>query len=142
MVAKYPGVATTVRSAATQSLCRNALRPRTKRGRTEHEIQVQTFDGKLHLLAGLLPSWVPEGKTLAVDDAPVTTGGVISLRVEHVNAKLWRITIDPQGTFQQFVVHLPFDAGARVRIGDQGVTTSSVVHFGLDKSLTVELEQQ
>ena len=30
-------------------------------------------DGQLHLLSGLLSSWVPEGKSLTLDDAPVTT---------------------------------------------------------------------
>ena len=34
-------------------------------------------EGKLHLLAGLPASWVPEGKSLALDNAPVTTGGEV-----------------------------------------------------------------
>ena len=106
------------------------------------DILLNERDGKLHLLPGLLASWVPEGKTLRLDDAPVTTGGTVSLRVEHVSAKLWRITVDPHGAFREFVVHFPFDPGTRVRIDDKGFTTSSVLTLGLDKPLTVELEVQ
>jgi len=99
-------------------------------------------DGKLHLLPGLLESWVPEGKTLTLDDAPVTTGGTVSLRVEHVSAKLWRITIDPHGAFRDFVLHFPFEPGTRVRVDDKGFTTSSSLNLGIDKPLTVELQVQ
>ncbi|MGA2889521.1 MAG: hypothetical protein ABSE51_15845 [Terracidiphilus sp.] len=71
-------------------------------------------EGKLHLLAGLLESWVPEGKSVTVENAPVTTGGKVSLSVEHVNTKLWRITVDPHGTPREFVVHMPLDDANRV----------------------------
>jgi hypothetical protein len=71
-------------------------------------------EGKLHLLAGLPESWVPECKAVTVENAPVTTGGTVSLRVEHVNAKLWRITVDPHGKAREFVVHLPVDDGRAV----------------------------
>jgi hypothetical protein len=71
-------------------------------------------DGKLALLPGLPESWVPEGTSVDLENAPVTTGGVVSLRVEHANAKLWRITIDPHGATRDMVVHLPIEAG-RVR---------------------------
>jgi hypothetical protein len=66
-------------------------------------------NGELHLLPGLLASWVPEGKSLVLDNAPVTTGGEVSLRVEHINAKLWRITADPHGQTRDFMLHLPVD---------------------------------
>jgi len=65
--------------------------------------------GKLHLLAGLEESWVPEGKAVTVDNAPVTTGGSVSLRVERVDARHWRISVDPRGQTRDFVVHLPND---------------------------------
>ena len=70
--------------------------------------------GKLHLLAGLEESWVPVGKSVVVDNAPVTTVGTVSLRVEHVDAKHWRINVDPRGQSRAFVVHLPVEDLARV----------------------------
>jgi hypothetical protein len=97
-------------------------------------------DGKLHLLPGLLTSWVPEGQTLTLDNAPVTTGGTVSLRVEHVNAKLWRITIDPHGVTRDFVLHFPFEAGALVRVGGKSTTASSQLDLSFDKPRTVEFE--
>ncbi|MGA3132577.1 MAG: hypothetical protein ABSD59_17370 [Terracidiphilus sp.] len=97
-------------------------------------------DGKLHLLPGLLASWVPEGQTLTLDNAPVTTGGTVSLRVEHVNAKLWRITIDPHGVTRDFVLHFPFEAGALVRVGGKSTTASSQLDLSFDKPRTVEFE--
>ena len=71
-------------------------------------------EGKLHLLAGVPESWIPEGKAVTVENAPVTTGGTVSLRVEHRSAKLWRITADPHGQAREFVVHLPIDDASRV----------------------------
>jgi hypothetical protein len=97
-------------------------------------------DGKLHLLPGLLESWVPEGKTLTLDNAPVTTGGTVSLRVEHASAKLWRVTIDPHGVSRDFVLHFPFDPAAHVRIDGKLSTASSQLSLSLDKIRTVELE--
>ena len=70
--------------------------------------------GKLHLLAGLEESWVPESKSVVVENAPVTTGGTLSLRVEHVDAMHWRINVDPRGQSRAFVVHLPVEDLARV----------------------------
>jgi hypothetical protein len=72
--------------------------------------------GKLHLLAGVPESWVAEGKAVDLEDAPVTTGGTISLRAEHVNSKLWRITVDPKGKTREFVVHLPIDDADRIGV--------------------------
>ena len=103
------------------------------------DMLVNEREGTLHLLPGVPASWVPEGKTLRLDDAPVTTGGTVSVQVEHVSAKLWRISIDPHGVLRRFVVHLPFEPGTRVRIGDQGTTTASVINLSLDKAYTVEL---
>ena len=62
-------------------------------------------DGKLHLLPGLMPDWVPVGKSLSLTDAPVTTGGTISLRVEHTSVHTWRITFDPHGRSRDVVLH-------------------------------------
>jgi hypothetical protein len=66
-------------------------------------------DRRLHLLAGLPEGWVPIGKVLSIANAPVTTGGSVSLRVEHRNAKLWQITVDPHRTAQMLVLHLPVE---------------------------------
>ncbi|MGA3160008.1 MAG: hypothetical protein ABSC77_02245 [Terracidiphilus sp.] len=87
-------------------------------------------EGKLHLLAGMPESWVPDGKAITVENAPVTTGGTVSLRVEHASAKLWRITVDPHGKTREFVVHLPVD----------DVTTVSVVRVnGERETVAAEL---
>ena len=64
-------------------------------------------DGKLHLLPGLLADWVPIGKSLSLADAPVTTGGTVSLKVEHTSASVWRITFDPHGRTREVVLHPP-----------------------------------
>jgi len=71
------------------------------------DMLVNEREDKIHLLAGLPESWVPEGQAVNVENAPVTTGGTISLRVEHVNTKLWRITVDPHGQTRNFVLHVP-----------------------------------
>jgi len=99
-------------------------------------------DGTLHLLPGLLASWVPEGESLTLDDAPVTTGGTVSLRVEHASAKLWRITIDPHRVTRDFVLHFPFEPGALVRIDGQPPSASSQLNLTLSKTRTVELKLQ
>jgi hypothetical protein len=96
-------------------------------------------DGKLHLLPGLFASWVPEGKTLTLDNAPVTTGGTVSLRVEHVTAPLWRVAIDPHGVSRDFVLHFPAP-GALVQIGNKSISDLSEFDLTLDKPGTVELE--
>ena len=64
-------------------------------------------EGKLHLLAGLPAEWVPAGKTLSIAGAPVTTGGTVSIKVEHAGAKDWRVTVDPKGRMRELVLHLP-----------------------------------
>ena len=103
------------------------------------DMLVNERDGKLHLLPGLLASWVPEGKTLTLENAPVTTGGTVGLRVEHVSAKLWRVTIDPHGLSRDFVLHFPFEPGAPVRIDGKPITASSQFDLSLDKPRTMEL---
>ncbi len=86
---------------------------------------------QLHLLAGLPSSWVPAGRSLVVANAPVTTGGEVSLRVQHVSAKLWRITADPHGARRQFVLHLPMNAStvSSVRIGGKPVPVEAAIPF-------------
>jgi hypothetical protein len=97
-------------------------------------------DGKLHLLAGLMPSWVPEGKTLTLENAPVTTGGEISLRVDHASAKIWRITVDPHGVSRDFVLHPPFDLESIAAVDGRAATVSSPMNLRTDKPETVEFE--
>jgi len=102
-------------------------------------------EGKLHLLAGLPATWVPAGKSLAVENAPVTTGGEVSLRVEHANAKLWRITIDPHGATRAFVLHLPVDVGAVASVRIDGKPAAIAAEIPLTapgKVSTVEVAQR
>jgi hypothetical protein len=99
-------------------------------------------EGKLHLLPGLLSSWVPEGKSLVLDGAPVTTGGEVSLRVEHVSAKLWRFTVDPKGLARDFVLHLPVDTSivTSSRIDGRLVNVAAEIPFHTSGSAsTVEV---
>ncbi len=100
---------------------------------------------KLHLLAGLLPSWAPEGKSLVVANAPVTTGGEVSLRVQHLSAKLWRITVDPHGVTRQFVLHLPMDVStvASVRIDGKPAPAEAAIPFtAAGKVSVIEVAQR
>jgi hypothetical protein len=100
---------------------------------------------QLHLLAGSPASWVPEGKSLLLEDAPVTTGGELSLRVEHVNGKLWRIAVDPHGASRDFVLHLPMDPGTvrSIRVGGKEVSVVAAVSFSASGAGTVvEVELQ
>ncbi|MGH9598954.1 MAG: hypothetical protein ACRD27_03770 [Terracidiphilus sp.] len=80
----------------------------------------------LHLLAGLPANWVPVGKSLVVANAPVTTGGEVSLRVDHASAKVWRIAVDPHGATRAFVLHLPMEAStvASVRINGKSIAVT------------------
>jgi hypothetical protein len=97
-------------------------------------------EGKLHLLAGLLNSWVPESKAVTVENAPVTTGGTVSLRVEHVNAKLWRITVDPHGETRKYVLHLPVDdvgIVSAVRVNGQRETVAAELPVNTEGHVSV-----
>jgi hypothetical protein len=96
--------------------------------------------GKLHLLAGLEADWVPTGKTLEIADAPVTTGGTVSLRVEHVSAKGWRITLDPKGASRALVVHLPVDAAAVKMDGKAVAAAPEILATADGKAVTIEVE--
>jgi hypothetical protein len=108
------------------------------------DMLVNEREGRLHLLAGLPESWVPEGKVLAVENAPVTTGGTVSLRVEHVNAKQWRITMDPHGKTRELVVHLPVDdpgTVSAVRIDGKKTAAAPEIALTADgKASVIELE--
>lgn len=100
---------------------------------------------KLHLLAGLLPSWVPEGKSLILANAPVTTGGEVSLRVAHESATHWRITVDPHGVTREFVLHLPVDAStvSSVRIDGKPVSIEAAIPFTASGRVsTIEVVQR
>ncbi len=102
-------------------------------------------DGKLHLLAGLLPSWVPDGKSVVLSNAPVTTGGEVSLRVEHESARLWRITVDPHGATRQFVLHLPMetDTVASVSIDGKPAKVEAEIPFTTPGNVsTIEVTQR
>jgi hypothetical protein len=88
---------------------------------------------------------VPEGKTLSLVDAPVTTGGTLSLDVEHVSAKLWRITIDPHGQTRDFILHVPVDLKSVSEIHLDGKVTwldQEVPIRKVNKTTTVEVSLQ
>lgn len=108
------------------------------------DMLVNERDGKLHLLAGLPESWVPEGKTVTLGNAPVTTGGSVSLRVEHINSKLWRIAVDPHGMSREFVIHLPVDDASRIsRVRIDGMSAAVAAELPLltaGKPSVVEVE--
>lgn len=109
------------------------------------DMLVNERNGKLHLLAGLLPEWVPEGKSLEIANAPVTTGGEVTLRVEHAEARLWRIAVDPHGATREFVLHLPMDASsvASVRIDGKPVAVDAAIPFtATGKVATIEVTQK
>ncbi len=99
-------------------------------------------DGKLHLLPGLLASWVPEGKSLTLDNAPVTTGGGVGVHVDHVSPRLWRISVDPHGTSRDFVLHLPVDSSAvsSIRVDGHSVIIASAIPFTASKPKSIEVE--
>ena len=79
------------------------------------DMLVNEREGTLHMLAGLPADWVPVGKAVTVDDAPVTTGGTVSVRAERVTAKRWTIAIDPHGVSRALVLHVPLEPGQQVR---------------------------
>jgi len=98
---------------------------------------------KLHLLAGLEQSWVPVGKSVALENAPVTTGGIISLRVEHTGAKAWKIMFDPKGHARETVVHLPMDLGEIASIKVNGVVAKIAAEIPVtasNKTVAIEVE--
>jgi hypothetical protein len=100
--------------------------------------------GKLHLLAGLPESWVPETKAVEVENAPVTTGGTVSLHVEHVSAKLWRVTVDPHGMTRELVLHLPIKDMSRVSAvrvdGKQKTAAAELPLIAAGTATVVEVE--
>jgi hypothetical protein len=79
------------------------------------DMLVHEDNERLRFLSGLLPAWVPVGKSLILDNAPVTTGGVVSLHVEHVSEKKWRITVDPHGQTRFMLVDLPIENESDLR---------------------------
>jgi hypothetical protein len=96
--------------------------------------------GKLHLLPGLPESWVPQGKAVQVENAPVTTGGTVSLRVEHVSAKLWRVTVDPHGKTRELLLHLPVEDASRVSaVRVNGKQETAVAELALSAAGTVSV---
>jgi hypothetical protein len=108
------------------------------------DMLVNEREGKLHLLPGLLESWVPEGKSFFLENAPVTTGGKISLRLDHVSAKAWRITVDPQRVSRDVVLHLPVDASlvSSTRIDSKPTTVAQELSFTSNKPSVVEVNLQ
>lgn len=107
------------------------------------DMLVNERDGKLHLLAGLPESWVPVGKSLAVERAPVEMGGQVSVRVEHVNAKMWRITVDPRGETRECVIHSPVDQAAIREIRVDGIKVAlagEILVTAAGRISTIEVE--
>src|SRR6202034_3713361 len=44
------------------------------------DMLVNEREGKVHLLAGLMSDWVLVGQAVSIENAPVTTGGTVSVR--------------------------------------------------------------
>jgi hypothetical protein len=87
-------------------------------------------EGALHLLAGLPEAWLPARKTLLVENAPVTTGGVVSLQVQHVDEQHWKMTIDVRQSTANMVLHLPIDDASRivkVRVNGKAVPVAAAI---------------
>jgi hypothetical protein len=101
--------------------------------------------GKVHLLAGLPESWVPTGKSLVVENAPLETGGEMDVRVDHVTTKLWRITVDPHGEERDLVVHLPVEVAAVRSLlvdGRPAAVAAEVTFTSARKKSIVDVELQ
>lgn len=109
------------------------------------DMLVNEREGTLHLLAGLPSDWVPVGKAVVVQNAPVTTGGTVSLRAEHVGAKQWRMTIDPHGVSRAVALHVPLGAGEQVRavrVDGRAVTAGPETVFTVSAPSVVEVDLQ
>jgi len=86
---------------------------------------------------------VPEGKSLDLENAPVTTGGEVSVRVDHVGAKAWRMAVDPHGVRRNFVLHLPMDPGSvsSIRVGGKEANIAGEIPFSVTGAgTTIEVE--
>jgi hypothetical protein len=109
------------------------------------DMLVNERDGKLHLLAGLMNDWVPVGQTVEIENAPVTTGGTVSVRAEHVSAKMWRVTVDPKGKARDFVVYLPVALADVVSVRVDGKAVDAAAELPLKaagKVTVVEVEMR
>jgi hypothetical protein len=73
----------------------------------------------------------------------VTTGGTITVRVEHPADKQWRITIDPMGRTRELIVHLPPDAPlASVKVDGKAVAGNMVLPVTAAKTVVIEVLTQ
>jgi hypothetical protein len=107
------------------------------------DMLVNERGGTLHLLAGLSGDWVPVGKAVSIEDAPVTTGGTVSMRAERVSEKLWKVSIDPHGASRAVVVHVPLAASQSahaVRVDGRSVKASAEPAFTVTGPSVVEVE--
>ena len=105
------------------------------------DMLVNEREGKVHLLAGLEGSWVDVGKSVVVERAPVTLGGEVGLRVEHVAEKTWRVVFDPMGKLREVVVHLPVSDVSSVKVDGVAVSVADAVDvMARGKVVVVEVE--
>ncbi|MDE3161781.1 MAG: hypothetical protein KGL64_00860, partial [Acidobacteriota bacterium] len=107
------------------------------------DMLVNERDGALHLLVGLPSDWVPVGKAVSIEDAPVTTGGTLSVRAERLSEKQWKMSINPHGVPRAVVVHVPLAAGQTVqavRVDGRSVTSSAEPALTLTGPSVVEVE--
>ncbi len=107
------------------------------------DMLVNEREGTLHLLAGLPNDWVPAGKAVTVEDAPVTTGGTVNVRAERITEKRWKIAIDPHGASRAIVLHVPLEAGQKVRavrVDGRAVKASAESDFTVREPSVVEVD--
>ncbi len=107
------------------------------------DMLVNEREGAQHLLAGLPVDWVPVGQAVSIEDAPVTTGGIVSVRAERVTEKQWKVSIDPHGASRTVVLHVPLAAGQSVhvvRVNGRSVAASTEPAFTVTQPSVVEVD--
>ena len=72
------------------------------------DILLQERDGTVHLMAGLPSAWIAPGQTVRVNEAPVTSGGVVSYTLRFLSAHHMEMQVTASQP-TQFAVHLPVD---------------------------------
>jgi hypothetical protein len=81
----------------------------------------------LEVLKGVPADWIAPGESMAIDGAPTTLGGKVSLRLEYPQAGEMRVKLDATMPVQEAVVRFPIPAGTSLRtVTVNGEATSGV----------------